>query len=236
MRPKAGNPWSSFLAFAVLLFSLSSSPLLAQSYFTDGATQDEVVAAMGAPTRTTVFHALTEETWNYRDSTVDFRNGRVVGWDNAGNLRVSVGQAKTNAAPFAQGSNREDVIAAMGTPTRITGYPTLNEETWHYRYSTVGFKNGQVVEWAGFGTQTSVTSPRRIVDLATGVGVLEKSAPSLFRANDATLGVAENGSYYGQPNAVGVPKTVHVNGYFRKDGTYVRGHYRSSPGRSSGRR
>ena len=43
-------------------------------------------------------------------------------------------------------------------------------------------------------------------------------------------GVAENGSYYGEPNANGVPKTVRVNGYYRKDGTYVRGHYRSAPG------
>jgi hypothetical protein len=42
---------------------------------------------------------------------------------------------------------------------------------------------------------------------------------------------AENGSYYGQPNQYGVPKTVHVNGYYRKDGTYVRGHYRSAPRR-----
>jgi hypothetical protein len=43
--------------------------------------------------------------------------------------------------------------------------------------------------------------------------------------------VAENGSYYGQPNQYGVPKTVPVQGYFRKDGTYVRGHYRSAPRR-----
>jgi hypothetical protein len=42
--------------------------------------------------------------------------------------------------------------------------------------------------------------------------------------------VAENGSYYGQPNVNGVPKTVGVSGYTRKDGTYVRGHYRSAPG------
>lgn len=41
---------------------------------------------------------------------------------------------------------------------------------------------------------------------------------------------AENGSCYGDLNANGVPKTVHVNGYYRKDGTYVRGHYRSAPG------
>ena len=40
---------------------------------------------------------------------------------------------------------------------------------------------------------------------------------------------AENGSYYGEPNQYGVPKTVFVNGYFRSDGTYVRSYYRGSP-------
>jgi hypothetical protein len=46
----------------------------------------------------------------------------------------------------------------------------------------------------------------------------------------ATGQVAENGSYYGELNKNGVPKTVPVSGYYRKDGTYVRGHYRSPPG------
>jgi hypothetical protein len=42
-------------------------------------------------------------------------------------------------------------------------------------------------------------------------------------------GCAENGSCYGDISTVnGMPKTTHVNGYFRRDGTYVRGHYRSS--------
>lgn len=42
--------------------------------------------------------------------------------------------------------------------------------------------------------------------------------------------VAENGSYYGEiSTATGRPKTVHVSGYTRRDGTYVRGHYRSRP-------
>lgn len=48
-------------------------------------------------------------------------------------------------------------------------------------------------------------------------------------------GAAENGSYYGQPKVNGVPKTVAVGGYYRKDGTYVRGHYRSWPNTGSGR-
>lgn len=39
---------------------------------------------------------------------------------------------------------------------------------------------------------------------------------------------AENGSCYGDiSSATGRPKTTHVNGYYRRDGTYVRGHYRS---------
>lgn len=43
---------------------------------------------------------------------------------------------------------------------------------------------------------------------------------------------AENGSCYGDISKnTGRPKTVHVRGYYRKDGTYVRGHYRSKPRR-----
>jgi hypothetical protein len=39
---------------------------------------------------------------------------------------------------------------------------------------------------------------------------------------------AENGSCYGDiSNITGLPKTTPVNGYFRSDGTYVRGYYRS---------
>jgi hypothetical protein len=41
---------------------------------------------------------------------------------------------------------------------------------------------------------------------------------------------AENGSCYGDISSdTGRPKTAHVSGYYRKDGTYVRGHYRSRP-------
>ena len=50
---------------------------------------------------------------------------------------------------------------------------------------------------------------------------------------------AENGSCFGDiSEATGRSKTVQVDGYYRKDGTYVRGHYRSAPskGGSSSRR
>jgi len=62
-----------------------------------------------------------------------------------------------------------------------------------------------------------------------------RSLPSGITAREPVLtfqpGVAENGSYYGEPNQYGIPKTVSVGGYYRKDGTYVRGHYRSAPRR-----
>lgn len=42
------------------------------------------------------------------------------------------------------------------------------------------------------------------------------------------LGCEENGSCYGDISAAtGHPKTVEVHGYYRSNGTYVRGHYRS---------
>jgi hypothetical protein len=44
--------------------------------------------------------------------------------------------------------------------------------------------------------------------------------------------VAENGDIRGADNdGDGTAEPVHVNGYFRKDGTYVRGHYRARPSR-----
>ncbi len=53
----------------------------------------------------------------------------------------------------------------------------------------------------------------------------QPSSPS-----SAAPACAENGSCYGDiSDNTGRPKTIHVDGYYRKDGTYVRGHYRSSP-------
>jgi hypothetical protein len=44
------------------------------------------------------------------------------------------------------------------------------------------------------------------------------------------VGCAENGSCYGDiSSATDRAKTVAVGGYYRRDGTYVRGHYRSRP-------
>jgi hypothetical protein len=47
-------------------------------------------------------------------------------------------------------------------------------------------------------------------------------------AENGRGGCAENGSCYGDISRFnGQPKTNYVNGYYRSNGTYVRGHYRS---------
>ncbi|MEY3623606.1 MAG: hypothetical protein RLZZ407_1165 [Pseudomonadota bacterium] len=57
------------------------------------------------------------------------------------------------------------------------------------------------------------------------------SSPATTAPNSSSLGAcAENGSCYGDVSTTtGRAKTVPVQGYYRKDGTYVRGHYRSKP-------
>ena len=54
------------------------------------------------------------------------------------------------------------------------------------------------------------------------------TAPPTTYTSPTATSCAENGSCYGDVSPLtGRPKTVPVQGYFRSNGTYVRGHYRS---------
>jgi hypothetical protein len=61
----------------------------------------------------------------------------------------------------------------------------------------------------------------------------ERSNKVINTQNDSYIPVstpsqAENGDYYNIDNdGDGRVEPIHVNGYYRKDGTYVRGHYRA---------
>jgi hypothetical protein len=75
------------------------------------------------------------------------------------------------------------------------------------------------------GSATSATPPSA-APLSNSEEVTRKEPHPLPPSG---LGCAENGSCYGDvSNINGMPKTEAINGYYRKDGTYVRGHYRSS--------
>jgi hypothetical protein len=60
------------------------------------------------------------------------------------------------------------------------------------------------------------------------VGTSLSSEPALGTQIGTTPPCAENGSCYGDISpATGLPKTILVHGYYRSNGTYVRGYYRS---------
>jgi hypothetical protein len=67
-------------------------------------------------------------------------------------------------------------------------------------------------------------------DDATAVaGVESGPATPTAAPSQSSPACAENGSCYGHISAAtGRPKTVPVDGYYRSDGTYVRGYYRSA--------
>lgn len=82
---------------------------------------------------------------------------------------------------------------------------------------------------ASWYRRAAVSEPRARERLSSLIAQKRvKSQPGDPLPSYAGPGCAENGSCYGDTSTVnGMPKTIHVPGYYRKDGTYVRGHYRS---------
>ncbi len=77
--------------------------------------------------------------------------------------------------------------------------------------------------------ESGIAAPKPVAKAASQYKYSAAHEDRASRVSVPHHGSAENGSHYGQPNASGVPKTVHVDGYYRSDGTYVRSHYRSPP-------
>jgi hypothetical protein len=117
--------------------------------FEIGSGRAMVLSIMGHPdSRGQPIGQDEEEVWIYGLSTVAFRNGYVVGWDNrARNLRVFMGLPKKNAPLVDQGSSKEAVIAALGTPQAISPAETKGVEIWTYGITQITMIDGQVTEW-----------------------------------------------------------------------------------------
>jgi hypothetical protein len=94
---------------------------------------------------------------------------------------------------------------------------------------------GAVIVWAIIATSNQSPS-RPTQSYPTRYAPTAVRAPVDLLAPENTW-VAENGSYYGEISTnTGRPKTVHVDGYYRTDGTYVREHFRSPPRSGAGSR
>jgi hypothetical protein len=97
------------------------------------------------------------------------------------------------------------------------------------------YRNCLTLGIGGYGCQVSLLSESELKEVSdnskqTNLFPPTGSLEGLTPLPPAGYPCAENGSCYGDiSDLTGRPKTVPVKGYFRKDGTYVRGHYRSKP-------
>ena len=205
------------ITFAVLLLILSS---VVGSNFSLGSTLENVYFVMGSPTKIHVREYSNEVEWDYAYSSVTFKNGKVYEYSNiSNNLKVILGYPCTGDSYFSLGSNFSEVYSAMGTPKSVTIREYCNEVEWDYAYSSITFKQGKVSECSNISGNLKTDST---------LIKARKTSPKKRQQSSGNI-TAENGSYYGERSSItGRSKTVYVNGYFRKDGTYVRGHYRSN--------
>jgi hypothetical protein len=120
----------------------SPSPPLS-SHFTLGSTEADVLSHQGLPTR------IQGQTWVYGLSEVQFKNGRVVRYNNFdGSLRVRLDPPilpHGDIPPFfTLGSTTHEVLLVQGTPTRIDNH------SWFYGFSEVRFRTGRVVNYDNY--------------------------------------------------------------------------------------
>lgn len=119
----------------------SSPPRSPTYYFTLGSSKGEVVNIQGVPTSIVERDNESDsEEWEYGIlDTVDFDQGRVVGWMNfTGDLKVRLipGSNTTSKSYFEIGDHPDDVARLQGTPPMV-----ILELLWLYREGTVEFSH-----------------------------------------------------------------------------------------------
>ncbi len=120
--------------------------------------------------------------------------------------------------PGATTSISTEVACNDGQQARITIYPA----------------SGSTGSWGVLALADGTVVPASIIYPAVPAitSIQPSIVPPTIAPSPGYYPCAENGSCYGDISTLtGRPKTVSVRGYYRSDGTYVRGHYRSSPRR-----
>lgn len=152
---------------------------------------------------------------------------------------IAVGQAQPQSIGAAMPTSQEPPpsVLIQNSKTVELGQPlgaashSIAENGSYYGQPSAATGRPKTVHVEGYYRQngTYVQSHFRSAPRHTGSIF---ASPTAYQTTRYGSGIAENGSYYGQISVTtGRPKTVHVQGYYRKDGTYVRGHYRSTPRR-----
>ncbi|WP_093396393.1 J domain-containing protein [Thermodesulforhabdus norvegica] len=164
-------------------------------YFSLFSTEEDVLRIQGVPQR------ISGNTWFYGLSTVTFRNGRVVGYDNFdGTLKVRLlPSALPQEVPtrFTLGSTASDVLMVQGTPTRVAG------NVWYYGLDRVIFRDGRVVGYDNMTGRLKVELfPRNIIRAPKKYFSIGSSADHVLAVQGTPTRVEGNRWYYGLSEVV----------------------------------
>ena len=112
--------------------------------FTMGSTVNEVLAIEGTPSD------IIGDMYFWGTSSVTFRSGRVIGWQNSPSnpLKVTLASDKqaSSSGFFTKGSTVDEVLAIEGTPTDTLGDVSYSG-MYFWGTSSVTFSSGRVVGW-----------------------------------------------------------------------------------------
>lgn len=137
------------------------------------------------------------------------------------------------------GSSKDEVLEILGTPSKVVASLNL----WYYGYEHLSFDgNDRLRDYTDAKRLKVLLLPsKKQIDI-------KNFSPSTIRSPDkspyvpnvktasASLGLPASSPCVSPVKGYGEisektsrPKTVYVSGHYRKDGTYVKPHYRSSP-------
>jgi outer membrane protein assembly factor BamE (lipoprotein component of BamABCDE complex) len=107
-----------------------------------GSTKEEVLNALGSPTE---INSRNQNIWYYDASEISFNENNLVnGWNNRyGVLNSGMQQKNEGAEKIDVGSTKEDVLSALGSPSKIE---PSNINTWYYKQAYINFDNNALVE------------------------------------------------------------------------------------------
>lgn len=138
------------------------------------------------------------------------------------------------------GSTKDEVLEILGTPSEINA----NLNLWYYGFARLSFDGqNRVKEYTNAKALKILLLPPSHKPKLTNTSPSFSSSTSTINSSSSSKVTSpapptHSSSYipvssvYGEISEItGRPKTVHVNGYYRKDGTYVKPHYRSPPKR-----
>lgn len=183
-----------------------------RNYFCPGDTRAIVEMVQGTPTSITGSDRF--QTWFYEADSVEFREGRVYNYRNSsGRLKVRI----FPPSPIARATNGYTSPQSDSTTNR-----TNEVEDGYFTDETESGNSPELAPQSVSAPSTSSYIPKQVNPNPI---TIPRAPPAVYSPAARSLPTT---STYGEiSKTTGLPRTIPVSGYFRKDGTYVRPHYRS---------